>query len=200
MPDAPKTDAPTIPADTPAPAPADPGTPAPAPAAPKWEGEFDPERAARLVANLREELADYKSKHGTAQAKLTEYERAQMSDAEKLTAERDSALSELTQLRREMNVSAALRKHGLSDEMAEFLTGDTADEIEARAAKLASAIPAKPADDIAETQLPHTLPVPGNGGDPAAVRQLTHEEVENLSPAQVMEAYRAGRLRNIGGK
>lgn len=195
MPDVPTPDAPasTVPV-TPVVAPVE---SAPASAAPKWEGEFDPERAARLVENLRTESTGYKSELAEVKAKLTAFEAAQMSEAEKLAARATSAETELATLRREKSVSDAIRKHGLSDDAAELLTGNTAEEIDARAAKLAALIPAKPAET---DPLPPTLPIPGNGSDPAAVSQLTREEVERLSPAQVMEAYRAGRLRSIGGK
>jgi hypothetical protein len=199
MSDAPGTPAPAAPA-APAPAPAAPAAPAPAPAAPagnapEWDGPFDADRAARLIANLREENKGLKTQYGDAQAKLTRYEQSSMSEAEQLAARVQSTERELETLRREKAVSDAMRTHKLSDDLAELLTGKTADEISAQAAKLAAHVTAKPADASA---LPSTLPVPGNGGDPAAVSQLTLEQFNAMSPADQMAAYRAGRLRNLG--
>lgn len=196
MSDVPNTDAPAVPADNVPAVPADTGT-TPVDNAPKWEGDFDPERAARLVANLRGDNDALKAKFTEAQAKLTEYEQAQMSDMEKLTARATAAESELANLTRKLAVADALRKHGLSDDDAEWLTGDTAEEIDARAAKLAARGGSKPAED---NPLPPTLPVPGNGTDPASVAQLTRAQFEALSPADQLAAYREGRTRNIGGK
>ncbi|GAA2609575.1 hypothetical protein SMC26_39415 [Actinomadura fulvescens] len=196
------SDTPTVPSETPtvpaAPAaPVEPATAAPTEDGPKWDGEFDAGRAARLIANLREESKGYKSELAEVKAKLAEREQAEMSEAEKLAQRATQAESELAKVRRDLAVNAAIRKHGLSENAAELLTGETAEEIDARAEKLAALIPAK---TDADTPLPATLPIPGNGADPAAVSQLTREDVERMSPAQVMEAYRAGRLRNIGGK
>lgn len=192
MPDAPNTDAPVVPADTPPPA-----TAPPADAGPKWDGAFDPDRAARLVANLRDESAGYKSALSEVQAKLAEFETAQMSEAEKLAQRATTAEGELKALRRDKAVSDALRKHALTDDDAEFLTGETAEEIDAKAAKYAARAGSKPAQD--ETP-PHLLPVPGNGTDPSATRQLSREEIAGMSNADLMTAYRAGRMRDIGGK
>lgn len=186
----------------PAPAPAAPAAPAPAPAAPaetapanapKWDGDFDPARAAQLVANLREEIKGLKDKYGDAQAKLTEYQQSNMSDAEKIAARVQAAESELATLRREKAVSDALRTHSLSDAAAKLLTGTSPEEINEQAAALAALIPAKQAEG-----LPPTLPVPGNGSDPSAVSQLTREQFDALSPAERMAAYRAGRIAGLG--
>lgn len=189
MSDAPNTDAPAVPADG--------GATPPADAAPKWEGDFDPERAARLIANVREEAKGYKSALSEVQTKLAAFEQAQLSEAEKLAQRASTAETELSKARRELAVRDALTDHGLPKSAARFLTGETAEEIADAAKAFAELSGAKPADTNA---LPPTLPIPGNGSDPAAVSQLTREDAEKLSPAQLMEAYRAGRLRNIGGR
>lgn len=196
MPDAPNTE-PVTPAAPEGTAPSAPAPTAPVGSAPKWDGDFDPERAARLVENLRTEVEGLKAKNTEATAKLSEYEQAQMSEAEKAAQRAASAEAELAKVRRELAVSAAIRKHGLSDDDAEWLSGETAEEIDAKAAKLAQRLPAKPAETA---PLPATLPVPGHGGDPAATRQLTREEVAGMSSAELLAAYRAGRMREIGGK
>lgn len=164
-------------------------------AAPKWDGDFDPDRAARLVANLREEAKGYKSQLAEVQAKLTEYERSQMSEQERIAEEARSAQEQLVATRREL----AMLKYGLPEKALKFLNGASPEEIDAQAQELAETFGVSAKSESAQ-KMPPTLPVPGNGSDPSAVRQLTREEVERMSPAELLEAYRAGRLRDIGGK
>jgi hypothetical protein len=199
MSDAPNTDAPAVPASAPAdtPAPADAGAP-PADSAPKWDGEFDAERAAKLIANLRDEAKGYKSQLSEVQTKLSQHEQAQMTELEKAVQRATSAETELSKVRREKAVSEALRDHGLPKSAARFISGETAEEI-TEAAKAFAELSNAAAPPEGDT-LPPTLPIPGNGSDPSAVRQLTREEAEKLPPAQLLEAYRAGRLRSIGGR
>ena len=178
----------------------EPGASAPAPAAqpeaaPKWDGEFDPERAARLVANLREEAKGYKAQLAEVQARLTEYERSQMSEQERIAEEARAAQEQLVATRREL----AMLKYGLPEKALKFLNGASPEEIDAQAQELAETFGVSAKSESAQ-EMPPTLPVPGNGSDPSAVRQLTREEAARMSPAELMEAYRAGRLRDIGGK
>lgn len=196
MPDAPNTE-PVTPAAPEGTTPSAPAPTAPVGSAPKWDGDFDPERAARLVENLRTEVEGLKAKNTEATAKLTQYEQAQLTEAEKLTQRASSAESELAKVRRDLAVRDALEAHGLPKEAARFLTGETAEEIADAAKAFAALNPAKPAE---AAPLPATLPVPGHGGDPAATRQLTREEVAGMSSAELLAAYRAGRMREIGGK
>jgi hypothetical protein len=102
-----------------------------------FDGEFDAERAKRLIENLR---AD-KEKQA---ARLAEFERAaqERADAEKSElqkaieraerAEKQAAEFAKAQMKRE-----ALKAHGLSDDLADFIHGDTAEELGARAKALA---------------------------------------------------------------
>lgn len=190
-PAAPVENAPAVPVDVPA----DP----PANDAPKWDGDFDADRAARLVANLRAEVADYKTKFSAANEKITAFEQAQMTDIEKASKRAEDAETALREMTRRAAVADALRKHGLSDDDAEWLTGDTAEEIDARAARVAERMGSKPTPGKS-AGVPPTLPIPGNGGEPAGTNQLTLEEFNALSPRARMEAYRAGRARDIGGR
>lgn len=136
------------------------------PKAPEWEGEFDPERAARLVANLRESEA--KTKARLAEFEKREQERA---DAEKTEAQRekdraDRAEADAAAARRELLVSRAASKHGIPDALAGFLTGDTEEEIEAKAvalAEYASGGAKPPADPIPGKPKPKLVPGSGEG-------------------------------------
>lgn len=104
------------------------------------------EDAAKAERKRREDL----------EAKVKEYEDANKSEGEKLadakaTAEKDAAAAktELARLR------VAMRK-GLTPEQAEFLRGDTEDEIEANAEKLLASF--KPAEEPEEEPDPNRRP------------------------------------------
>lgn len=80
------------------------------------------------------------------QAKLQEFERAQMSDVQKAVADRDSALSkvaelekQLAQVHRQAAVKEAVAKYGIPAAMADRLRGSTSEEILADAAEMAKA-------------------------------------------------------------
>ncbi|MEU4568670.1 hypothetical protein [Micromonospora sp. NPDC023956] len=106
----------------------DPSTTPPAPSdkAPKWEGDFDPDKAARLVANLRDELAAVKGRLKTREdAEKSDLQKAQ-ERAEKLAAD----------LKAERQKDAA-KSHKLPASLAKHLTGETAEEIAASAKALA---------------------------------------------------------------
>lgn len=124
------------------------------------------EDAAKAERKRREEL----------EARVKEYEDANKSEGEKLadakaTAEKDAAVAktELARLR------VAMRK-GLTPEQAEFLRGDTEDEIEANAEKLlASFTPAeKPDSPLRPTERLRSGAVPTvetEPSDPAALAE-----------------------------
>jgi len=175
-----------------------PEAPAASDHAPKWEGEFDPDKAARLVANLRTEVKDYKSKLMEAQQRLTEYERAQMSEHERIAAEAQDAREQLLATRREL----ALLKYKLPAEAEEWLTGSTAEEIDSRAQKLAAMFGTATQQKEPEKQLPPTLPVPGNGDAPMGGKsQITEADLDKMSPYEIVRAREEGLLDHLwGGK
>lgn len=176
--------------------PADAGTTPPvAPATPTWEGEFDPERAARLVENLRAESKARQDALTAAQAKVAEFEQAQMSEQDKVAQRAQAAEAQLAETYRKL----AMVSHKLPEAASEFLTATSPEDIEAQAKRLAETFPTPAAGSPSEP-LPPTLPIPGNGSDPAATSQLSREAFERLSPPEQMAAYRAGRTRDIGGK
>lgn len=178
--------------------PATPETPA-APEAPadsgfKFEGEFDKERAEKLVTNLKNESKTYKQELAEAKAKLAEHERAKMSETEKLQADYKSATDELAALKREMQLQSVAKKHNLPEELTQFITGDTAEEMDAKAKLLADKLqPATPADVPGK---PRLKPTPGNGAD-TAVAQLSQADLDGMSPAEIDKARRDGRLDSL---
>lgn len=125
--------------------------------APKWDGEFDPDRAAKLVSNLREELKETKAKLGEKEeAEKTEFERIQDRAA---TAEKEAADARLELMR--LRVA---KEHSLPEELMEFLTGDD-EEALAEKAKRLSEFAAGPSSDDGGRPKPNLRP--GNGENPA---------------------------------
>jgi len=180
-------------------APADPGTSAaPEGKAPQWDGPFDPDRAARLVENLRSDVERLKSQNSELSSKVVEYEQAQMTEAEKVAQRLSQAEQEAAALRRELAIKDALRKYQLSDEDAEWLSGNTPEEIDAKAAKLAERMAARITPE--SEKLPPTVPVPGYGGDRPPDGQITEDMLESMSPHEIVKARAEGRLDHLLGR
>ena len=131
--------------------------------APKWDGDFDPERAAKLVANLRSEKAELKRELDELKKALGEKEEAGKSETQKLLERAEKAEKELAQLRTQSFIASALREHGLSDDLAEFVSGGTEEEIKAKVAKLAEKLGPKPT----VPGKPRAKLVPGEGSEAA---------------------------------
>jgi hypothetical protein len=154
--------------------------PDPAPDAPKtddapkttFSGDFDPERAARLIDNLRGEIADLKKDLGTARTALQEREDAEKSEAQKIADRAAAAEKAAADAKRALLIERATRKHSLPEDVVEFLTGDTEEEIEAKAARLASlGAPKKDGEETPPADLPGKPKadlVPGHGGEETA--------------------------------
>jgi|SRR5690606_23700078 len=118
--------------------------------APKWDGEFDPDRAARLVANLRSEIDEVRARLRESEAA----ERAALDRAEK-------AQRELIEARKTM----ALRAFNLPASLAKALDGETEVELEASAKALAEELGlVKRADDDLSGRPKRRL-VPGHAPD-----------------------------------
>lgn len=154
-------------------APAAPPAGAPADAEPtqKWEGDFDPERAARLVGSLRKELTD-------AKAKLRAREEADMTEAQKLTARAEAAERELAEARTANLRTTIAAKYGLPPDLAAFLTASDEAAMTAQAEVLAkSAVPQAPPVEFPGRPVPRMTPGyavhpdADNGFDPQAVAQ-----------------------------
>lgn len=112
-------------------------------ATPPWErdGEtFDPERAWKLVQNLKAELAAVKAKQAEAPEPAAAKEPAPEPEAKPTEAEtpepqEDSAV-QIASLQAELARVKALAAVGLSQDFAPFVPGDNSEEIEANLATL----------------------------------------------------------------
>lgn len=109
---------------------------------PPWErdGEaFDPERAWKLIQNLKAELAAVKAKQTEAPEPVAE-ESEQESAAEPAEAEtsesQDDSAAQIASLQAELARVKALAAVGLSQDFAPFVPGETSEEIEANLATL----------------------------------------------------------------
>lgn len=153
----------------------------------EFAGDFDAEKAKRLILNLDTEIAGLNGTVAAVTAERDEFRTA----AEKTGTDRDEALAAAVTRAEDAEKALAIKKHDLSDdivkEFADYLTG-TAEEVDAKAAKLAARLNPKapetpPGDEPkveepkveeppAEPVIPQTPPVrpraalvPGNGGD-----------------------------------
>lgn len=112
-------------------------------ATPPWErdGEtFDPERAWKLVQNLKAELAAVKAKQAEAPEPAAAEEPEQEPEAEPTEAEpaapQDDSAAQIASLQAELARVKALAAVGLSQDFAPFVPGATSEEIEANLATL----------------------------------------------------------------
>jgi Spy/CpxP family protein refolding chaperone len=215
---------PTPPANPPAapPAPQPPATPPtgqdPAPqqqpATPQpsqqFQGDYDPQRAARLIDNLRGDLKTAQQQHAELVASLTA---AGISVGAKpdpaalqasLTAAQDQTRSAM--LRAALYETAG--EHGANPaalrDSVSFLESakgidpsDTAAVVAAAKAAVAAnaslaAAPAAPAG-------PPAGPADLGGGNPGAPRQLTEADLTTMTPEQIVKAQEDGLLRNLLG-
>lgn len=112
-------------------------------ATPPWErdGEaFDPERAWKLVQNLKAELAAVKAKQAEAPEPTAAEEPVQEPEAKPAEAEtsesQDDSAAQIASLQAELARVKALAAVGLSQDFAPFVPGETSEEIETSLATL----------------------------------------------------------------
>ncbi|MDG4801714.1 hypothetical protein [Micromonospora sp. WMMD980] len=148
--------------------------PAPADKAPKWEGEYDPEKAARLVANLRAELDGVKGK-------LKTREDAEKSELQRAIERAEAAEAEAGKLRTASAITEAVKAHGLPAQLAKYVTGATEDEINASAKALA--------EDFGVKAEQTTEPIPGRP-KPRLVPGHATSGDEGFDPNAVIKAVR----------
>lgn len=110
---------------------------------PPWErdGEtFDPERAWKLVQNLKAELASVKAKQAEAPEPTAAEEPAPEPEAEPAEAEtpepQDDSAAQIASLQAELARVKALASVGLPQDFAPFVPGATSEEIETNLATL----------------------------------------------------------------
>lgn len=113
-------------------------------AKPPWErdGEtFDPERAWKLVQNLKAELAAVKAKQAevpepTAAEEPAPEPEAKPTEAETSSEAQDDSAAQIASLQAELARVKALAAVGLSQDFAPFVPGENSEEIEANLATL----------------------------------------------------------------
>lgn len=111
---------------------------------PPWErdGEtFDPERAWKLVQNLKAELAAVKAKQAEAPEPAAAEEPApepetEPAESETSSAAQDDSAAQIASLQAELARVKALAAVGLSQDFAPFVPGEDSEEIEANLATL----------------------------------------------------------------
>jgi len=150
-------------------APVDSATTETAPAdgkAPGWEGDFDPDRAARLVTNLRDESKKAKDELADLRKKLAEKEDAEKSELQRIQERAERAEAELNQTRSALLVAEVAKEYGVP---ADLLNGSNREEIEARAKALADWAGAskRPADEVPGKPKPRLVPGSGAATDDA---------------------------------
>lgn len=114
---------------------------------PGWEGDFDPERAARLVANLREENKKAKDEAVEYRKKLADIADAEKTEVQRLQDRAERAESELNATKSALLTAEIAKEYGVP---VELLAGANREEIEAKAKALAewAAVAKRPADDL----------------------------------------------------
>lgn len=156
---------------------------------PPWErdGEtFDPERAWKLVQNLKAELASVKAKQAEAPEPTAAEEPAPEPEEKPAEAEapepQDDSAAQIASLQAELARVKALASVGLSQEFAPFVPGATSEEIEANLATLQKLI-SDAANEKTEAVLaaaPKSRGMAPNPAQHAAPARDAYEEVAEI--------------------
>ena len=144
-----------------APEPAPPEGNGQAPASSTETPEERAQRANREAKNLRDRLHAETARAETLQQQLTDAARAEMSEVERYKAERDEAMMQRDQARRESMVHTIASNNGIPADAIDLLQGNTREELEASAAKLKRLIGERgpaPAPDFGGGARPGTGP------------------------------------------
>jgi len=100
---------------------------------PPWGNDFDAEKAWTLLQNVRKDKTDLIAEKATLVGQVAELQTA-------IQAKADEKLEDkLAAAEKSLFVERALRKHPEAEEFLDFLTGETEDEITAKAERLAKA-------------------------------------------------------------
>lgn len=152
--------------------------------APKWDGDFDPDRAAKLVANLRSDLEAAKTELKTAKESLGEKEEAEKTEFQRIQERAEAAEKAAAESRMELLRLRVAKEHNLPDDLMEFLTGDSEEDLAAKAERLAE-YAAGPAADVSGRPKPKLRP--GTGvEDPVAEAKA---DFDPLAVANKARAY-----------
>lgn len=96
----------------------------------------DPAKVRKALDHAREWEKRAKA-NADAAKKLTEFEDAQKTEAQKLQDQYEEAIGRASRAENDLARERVARKHGLDDDLLQFLTGETEEELEARAKVLA---------------------------------------------------------------
>jgi len=165
-----------------------------------WTAEdFDPDRAARLFENLTAELAEVKAKRNELSSKLQEYEDAQKSELEKAQEAAKRAAEEAQRAMAEKARLQAAVAYGLPEKLIPLLGDGSEEEIKERAALLASEVAAKAAPQVPGR--PDAKLTPGHSDSTSDEKpQLSREDLEGMSRAEILEAKKNGQLDALLGR
>jgi hypothetical protein len=156
------------------------------------DGERQETFDAQYVKQLRDEAASYRRKMKELETKVSGFEQAQMTEADKLKAQAAAAQAQaqaaqeaLRQAKAEAAVARAAAKHGVDATLAARLVDVEFDEageptgVEAAVAHLLD-------------EYPHLKPAAGvtlGATNPQRKATLTMDEVRRMSPAQINERW-----------
>lgn len=150
---------------------------------PQKEGSLSPEKLADgdggvdWKAKAREWEKRAKANKSAAD-RLAEIEEAQKTEEQRRQEQLDEAMSIATSSRQELWRERAARKHGLDDELMQFVGGETEEEVLARAETLATKLAAKREADSQPDRRPDPSQGAGSGtgGQPSLQEQIRQAE------------------------
>ncbi len=137
---------------------------------------------AKLQSALKaanKEAADRRKKLDAFEKAEADRKSAEMTDLQKAQAEADKLKSELTAARRE----AIAARHGLPPELAARVVGDTPEDMDADAAKLAALITKPAQQPAAQSQ--------SSPAAPAATPALSPDVIAKMTPAEINKQWEA---------
>ncbi|CCQ44319.1 hypothetical protein ARTSIC4J27_243 [Pseudarthrobacter siccitolerans] len=124
-----------------------------------WGDDFDADKAWRLVQNLRAENSDLKSENSKLKTERQDRENEGMSELQKLQDRLNELEKAAKDKDRDLALQKVLRKHPELEDIADLLTGDTEDELMAKAERLAKL--GKKSDGEGDEQKPGPTELPG---------------------------------------
>lgn len=144
-----------------------------------WGDDFDEEKAWALIQNLRGDKAALKGRVDELEKAEQARADSEKTEAQKAADEAEKARKELADARRELFVARAIAKHPGAADFEDFLTGDTEEEILAKAERLSKVTPAGSAEKEKEAEKAADLPAkpkpnltPGHGGGDSTALDL----------------------------
>lgn len=161
------------------------------PAGGAGEGEpagGEPETFDRdYVTKLRRESAGYRKRAQDLEAAEQARQDAELGELERVTKRAEEAESKAARLEREALREKVARKHGLDDDLLEFIVGDTEDEMTAKAAVLAGKV--KEAPPVVVPGGPQ-----GGGGSSTAVTVAEARRLASEDPEKFNQLFEAGEI------